>query len=253
MGFTSGFTGGVALTLSVTYLSVLAHQRNRERQGALLRAQALQLQSIIDPLPAALPPTRSEFAAAQRATTIEVAKDRWNHEVERAVRWAQTTDWDDVRSGIESTIETLWSRASGQAPAQPAGIPELERAGKAARRLGRDAEETARSAYVEAKRQARSVEQAAENKLLEARLRANRAETAVVEAGKDLIGRAKAAVVGDGDGDNATPEGPTPVQIALRQRFEKPADAAKPKTVAEALRERYIPLDQWEGNVLRGL
>lgn len=252
-------TGGVALTLSVTYLSLLAHQRNREHQGALLRAQALQLHQVIDPLPVDLPPTRAELAAAQRATTLEAAKDRWNHEVERAVRWAQTTDWDDVRASVESKLEGLWSGSS----AQPAAA--VQAADNAARTIEGDAasaSETSRAAYLEARRTARSVEQAAENKLLEARLRANRAGEGAAqaieagkEAAKDLAAKAKAAVLDNSGGSSDETLGPSPVQLALRQRFEKAPEPTEPKTVAQALQERYIPIDQRDDGhvILRGL
>ncbi|KAI1773498.1 hypothetical protein F4818DRAFT_422767 [Hypoxylon cercidicola] len=113
MGFTTGFTGGVTLTLSIAYLTVLAHQRHREHQAAILRQQTRLLSSIIDPLPPPLPPTRSEAAAAERANLVEKAKDRWNAEVEGAVRWAQTKDWDEVREDVEIAASRLWAKAFG--------------------------------------------------------------------------------------------------------------------------------------------
>lgn len=61
MGFVTGFTGGVTLTLSLTYFSV-AHQRTREEQCRAVRAQALALRGLVGPVP--LPPSRAELAAA---------------------------------------------------------------------------------------------------------------------------------------------------------------------------------------------
>ncbi|XXH03454.1 54S ribosomal protein L8, mitochondrial [Hypoxylon texense] len=121
MGFTTGFTGGVTLTLSIAYLTVLSHQRHREHQAAILRQQTRALSSLVDPLPPPLPPTRSEAAAAARETLVERAKDRWNAEVEGAVRWAQAKDWDEVREGLETAVGRLWARAFGESSLEEAG------------------------------------------------------------------------------------------------------------------------------------
>lgn len=44
---------------------------------------------------------------------MERAKDRWNAEIEGAVRWAQTKDWDEVREGVETAVARLWAKAFG--------------------------------------------------------------------------------------------------------------------------------------------
>lgn len=247
------------MTLSVAYLTVLAHQRNREQQGAALRAQALALQSLIDPLPAPLPPTRSEVAAAQRATSIEVAKDRWNHEVENAVRWAQNTDWDEIREGLEQSASKLWAKTFGETPTE-----EVEKAKSKAEDAGSGVADAARSAYIKAKSRTQSVEEAAENKILEARLRATKvasnAEDKAVEAKGTLAsawGKSKAAVGAAEDKIEAKLEGKgtpaeSPVAKALSQRYEKPEIKVN-ETVAGALQERYIPIDKRDNTVLRGL
>lgn len=278
MGFVSGFTGGVTLTLSVAYLSALAHQRNRERQGQLLRAQALELQSIIDPIPLPLPPTRSEVAAEQRAAKVEVLKDKWNDEIGRAVRWVQTTDWDEVRHGATSQAGALWARVTGQTPEQS-----VDAAKSAAEDKARSIEQSARGGFQKAKAEARSVEEAAQNKALEARLQAKKttkdaastiAETAkegAQEAGgvlssllgrgtekaAELAGKAKEAVglasgaVADIDGVTLT-TGASAVEKALHQRFQKTA-IKDTRTVAEVLQERYTPVDRRDNTNLRGL
>ena len=38
---------------------------------------------------------------------METAKDRWNEEIESAVRWAQQTDWNGVREGMEGAVARL--------------------------------------------------------------------------------------------------------------------------------------------------
>ncbi|KAI0164450.1 hypothetical protein GGR52DRAFT_559902 [Hypoxylon sp. FL1284] len=146
MGFTTGFTGGVTLTLSAAYLTVLAHQRHREHQSAILRQQTRLLTSIVDPLPApAPPPTRSEAAAASRERLVERAKDRWNAELEGAVRRAQATDWDEVREGVETAVARLWARAFDRSldAAEAGETKARDAAGKTAA--------AAKSAYADAK------------------------------------------------------------------------------------------------------
>ncbi len=69
----------MTLTLSIAYLSVLAHQRNRQRQGEVLRANAYVLNTLSaapDTPVRPPPPTRAELAALQRASFVETAKDR---------------------------------------------------------------------------------------------------------------------------------------------------------------------------------
>jgi len=38
---------------------------------------------------------------------VDTAKDRWNEEVESAVRWVQRTDWNEVREGMEGAVSRL--------------------------------------------------------------------------------------------------------------------------------------------------
>ncbi|KHN96953.1 uncharacterized protein MAM_05062 [Metarhizium album ARSEF 1941] len=267
MGFATGFTGGVALTLSIAYLSVLAHQRNREQQGRSLRSQALAIQGLIDPVPQPLPPTRSEVAAAKRAEAIEVAKDRWNEEVENAVKWVQHTDWDELREGLEDRIAALWDRAFGEsiqdgaakakskiqsvsnqakAGVQGAAGGVASKAKDAFRRTkeqGEDFEAKVKDKALGAKLAAWREAQRAEN---EARQKASETMGAVASAlekdkekANEVVGKVKSAVGLSGAGvDPGTAALPTsdPVARALDQRFEK---AGRDKrTAADVLKER---------------
>ncbi|KAM4065408.1 altered inheritance of mitochondria 5 domain-containing protein [Hirsutella rhossiliensis] len=285
MGFATGFTGGVTLTLSLAYLSVLAHQRNREEQSRSLRAQALTLQSIVSPIPQPLPPSRAEVAAAQRAASIESAKDRWNDEVENAVRWMQKTDWTGIREGLEARVATLWTKAFGEM------AEEADRAGDKVEPLARTAKSTAgeagnsisaaaKSAFGRAKEAGSRAESAVQGKALDAKIVGTRAiaeaedeakNTAAgaqgviasaLEKGRDkaqaMVGKVKTAVgmTEDEAAGTATEvvggKEPNPVQRALQQRYER-ADAKVNRNVAEVLRERYMPMDQRDNTVLRGL
>jgi altered-inheritance-of-mitochondria protein 5 len=102
--------GGVTVTLGVAYLSVLAHERNRQSQAQALRSQSRVLNAILEPDPISPPRSRAELAREERSTFVEAAKDRWNEEVENAVRWVQRTDWNEVREGIEDSVSRLLGR-----------------------------------------------------------------------------------------------------------------------------------------------
>ncbi|KAK2612350.1 hypothetical protein QQS21_001614 [Conoideocrella luteorostrata] len=283
MGFVTGFTGGVTLTLSIAYLSVLAHQRNREQQGHSLRAQTFAIQSLIDPVPLPLPPTRSEVAAAKRAEVIEVAKERWNDEVEHAVKWVQRTDWEDVREGLEDRVGALWNRAFGESIQDSAAKAqgELETGAKKTQAEAQVASSKIRSEAKGAFKQAKAEEEdfaakvkdnALQARLAawreaqklenEARQKASEAKGAVksaLEKGKEkatrVVGQVKSAVVGlSGAGTAPGHVGVlamNPVQKALDQRFER--SSGDKRTTAEVLKQRYTPMDKRDNTVLRGL
>ena len=100
-------TGGVTLTLGLAYLTVLAHERNRNTQAQALRAQSRVLNSLLEPEAVPPPRSRAEMAREERSTIVETAKDRWNEEVENAVRWVQRSDWNGVREGMEGAVSRL--------------------------------------------------------------------------------------------------------------------------------------------------
>ncbi|KAF1991100.1 hypothetical protein K402DRAFT_450743 [Aulographum hederae CBS 113979] len=111
MGFTSGLIGGFTVTASLLYLSVAIHQQNRLRQSASLRQQALVLTNIVEPLPVAPPPTSREA----RTSIVEQAKDRWNADVERTVRWVASVDWNDRAAEGFKNIVALGKRGFDKA------------------------------------------------------------------------------------------------------------------------------------------
>ncbi|KAI0514502.1 hypothetical protein F5B22DRAFT_610737 [Xylaria bambusicola] len=261
MGFTTGFTGGVTLTLGVAYLTLLAHQRNREQQAAILRQQTYLLSGVVDPLPPVLPPTRLEQAVAERAHFTEVAKDRWNAEIEHAVRWAQTKDWSEVREGVETAISRLWARGIGQAQE---GIEKGEekstavardlssKANAEAREKNDGVAAAAKSAYADAK--ARSVdlankaEKKAEEKASEAKGSVFGAIGRGIEKGKEVFSKTKSAVVAVEEKVDPTV---SPVEKALQQRYEQPGGLDQ--SVEELLAARYVPIDQKDNTDLKAL
>ncbi|TRX95207.1 hypothetical protein FHL15_003899 [Xylaria flabelliformis] len=260
MGFTTGFTGGVTLTLGVAYLTLLAHQRNREQQAAILRQQTYLLSGIVDPLPPVFPPTRAELAAAERANLIEVAKDRWNAEIENAVRWAQSKDWGEVREDVETTIGRLWARGLGEAQE---GVEKNGEKGAAAardllRKSSKDAGEksdsvaaAAKSAYADAKAKSAELATKAEVKAEEAKGGVVNAIGRGIEKGKEVLSKAKSAVVSvEEKVEDAAPT-TSPVEKALKQRYEKPSGLDQ--TVEEVLAARYAPIDQKDNTNLKAL
>ncbi|KAL7623364.1 hypothetical protein AAE478_007045 [Parahypoxylon ruwenzoriense] len=247
MGFTTGFTGGVTLTLSIAYLTVLAHQRNRERQAAVLRQQTYLLSGIVDPLPPTLPPTRAETAAADRAHLAERAKDRWNSEVEGAVRWAQTKDWDEVREGVETAVARLWARAfndeakNGEKGGEEAGS-KLSQSEAVVREKKESVAAAAKSAYADAKAKSSDAKARTEQKAEEKKDSIFGAIGRGFARGKEVVGR----VVGITEKKPKKPaekteELPslTPEEKTLNQRYQGPAGLDR--SPEEVLAERYAP------------
>ncbi|KAI9167643.1 hypothetical protein HJFPF1_03776 [Paramyrothecium foliicola] len=261
MGFASGFTGGVTLTLSVAYLSVLAHQRIREQQSLSLRTQALALQHLVDPIPAPLPPPRSEIAAAQRNTALETVKDRWNQEVRNVAQWAQTKDWEEAREGVEQGVAKLWTQVFGESAV--AAEQAKEKLEPLAKRAKYETASKASEAAADARRKASEEVSRAEGAAKSGAEEAKGVLGSALEKGKakaqELAGRAKAAASILEDKAEVKADGKilpakTAVEKALHQRYESPeARARLDKTVAQTLAERYKPVDEQDNTVLRGV
>ncbi|KAF4837302.1 hypothetical protein CGCTS75_v001589 [Colletotrichum tropicale] len=277
MGFTTGFTGGVTLTLGVAYLTVLAHQRNREAQSHILRSQNHVLSSLLEPNLRLPPPlTRSEQSVKDRENLVESAKYRWNKEVENAVRWAQRTDWAEVRETLEGNVARLWGGAIDKtAEAGDRAAPLAKEVVEGAKQKGailadeqgESLRKEAKSAWERAREKTLAADEAARAKAAELRKAAD-AKAAevkavvgeVVEKGRKEAGAAvvkvqqaagivedKVSIKEDG---KVLPAG-SPVQQALHQRYEKPSGLTK--TVKEVLAERYQRVDERDNTQLRGL
>ncbi|KAI1085342.1 hypothetical protein F5B20DRAFT_140752 [Whalleya microplaca] len=264
MGFTTGFTGGFTLTLSVAYLTVLAHQRHREHQAAILRQQTYLLHELVDPLPPVLPPTRAELAARERASLVESAKDRWNAELEGAVRWAQTKDWDEVREGVETAVSRLWARASGKTPeeiakAEAEAEAELDRRLAQSRAAAATANEksagvaaAARSAYADAKARGAEAATKTEEKAEDAKGGILSAIGKGFEKGKEAVGKAKSAVgLAEQKVESQLDPNLSPVERALNERYQQ--SHALDRSADEILASRYAPHDQKDNTQLKAL
>jgi MICOS complex subunit MIC12 len=111
------------LTFGLAYLTVLAHERNRRSQAEALRSQSRVLTSLLEPSPIPPPQSRAELAREERSSLMETLKDRWNEEVENAVRRVHRTDWNSVREGLEGAIARL---LGGGLQKSREGIEEVE-------------------------------------------------------------------------------------------------------------------------------
>ncbi|PVI07775.1 hypothetical protein DM02DRAFT_231947 [Periconia macrospinosa] len=110
MGFTTGFLGGFTLTSAVLYLTISLHTKNRLTQAALLRQQRGLLTNVVQPQPAEPEPVAREVPVG----LTEMAKDRWNREVEGALRKVYETDWRRVRENAEDRLGSVVERLREQ-------------------------------------------------------------------------------------------------------------------------------------------
>jgi altered-inheritance-of-mitochondria protein 5 len=85
------------------YITILSHQRNRAHQAHLIHQQSLLLNSIIDP--SIVPVEDAPRFVVKRTDWIETWKDRWNAEVEGAVKWVHGIQLGRVREGLERRAE----------------------------------------------------------------------------------------------------------------------------------------------------
>jgi altered-inheritance-of-mitochondria protein 5 len=108
----------VTLTTGVLYLTVEMNRQTRLRQSIMLSQQSAVLHSILEPQPPLPPPTAREV----RGGFAEMAKDRWNAEIEALLRRAYATDWNrvraDVEDGVRTVVSRLWSKDGGDGPAE---------------------------------------------------------------------------------------------------------------------------------------
>ncbi|CAK7213300.1 hypothetical protein SCUCBS95973_001757 [Sporothrix curviconia] len=247
MGFITGFTGGVTLTLSAAYLTVLAHQRHRQRQCDVLRANTTVLRALAlsDPITAArlasphaaaaaletsadlsaaaaaqefYYPSKTEPSRQPRTSFAEELKTRWNMEIEGAVRKVQTTDWVEVRENAEDRFAQLWYQAfGGEDPAIAA----------AAR---------ASAAAAAAKQQLAAVAEAANARASEAAAAAKSAAGRAVDKSREVLAietdKAKTAAAQASGKVND-------VELALQQRYAGGDAGRMKKSVGELLDERY--------------
>ncbi|KAK0669003.1 hypothetical protein QBC41DRAFT_250868 [Cercophora samala] len=230
MGFIAGFTGGLTLTLSLTYLALHTHRRNREGQSALLRSQSLTLDTL-NPLssPSTLPPRKSYITtdgqhtyvprstlASTTSSFLQEAKARWNAEVISAVRWAQSRS-----PALESTASSAVVDLAHSAPAIQRQIADASREGW----------------------------QTAEKGLFRAEKKMEEVVGKTVEKTREAYGKAKARVYLAEEKLEAKleakMEGVSEIERALAERFDQgKRERRLERSVEEVLAERYKPIDE---------
>lgn len=84
------------------------HHATRLKQSLALRDSHALLRNVYDPEPTYVPPS-----ARERVGSLgDVAKDRWNGNVESAVKKIYSTDWRRVREEGEGWLGRAWDRVS---------------------------------------------------------------------------------------------------------------------------------------------
>lgn len=252
----------MTLVLGISYLSLQAHRRTRERQAETLRANTYILNSL-SYIPATAPPPKTlaeELALLEQQQELlaraeakrrnlsasnegffDKAKDRWNAEIEGAVRWAANKDWIAAREDAEVAASRLWARASGgEAPSDSA-----QRAGAAVTNKAAAATTTARGAAsekaVEAKEAAVSFWERGLNKGKEIADQAKAGLARAEEKAQDVVRGA------------AKKNGETDIEKVLQQRYERKPDESLSKSPEELLADRYRPMVEQDNTKLRGL
>lgn len=213
---------------------------------------------------------------------MEVAKERWNEEVENAVKWVQHTDWEEVREGLEDRIGALWDTLFGESIEDSAAkaksevqslshkakmdadgaaskiVSRAKGAFKQAKVEGEDFEAKVKDNALQARLAAWREAQRAENEARQKASEAGGALASTLEKGKEkateVVGKVKSAVglsgAGAAPGSVGLPR-VSPVSKALDQRFERAGNDKR--TVAQVLKERYTQMDKRDNTVLRGL
>ncbi|KAK4200660.1 hypothetical protein QBC40DRAFT_279492 [Triangularia verruculosa] len=229
MGFVAGFTGGLTLTLSLTYLALHTHRRNREVQSSLLRSQSHTLDTL-NPLSSSTLPPRKSYVTTDGSYTyvprqplsstttsfLEDAKARWNSEVIAAVNWAQSHS-----PQIESVAGDKIVDLAHNAPAIREKVSEASREGW----------------------------QTAEKGLFRAEKKIGEVVEKTVEKGKEVYDKAKAKVYLAEEKleskVDAKLEGVSEIERALAERFDQEKrERNLERSVEEVLAERYKPIDE---------
>lgn len=264
----------MTLTLSLAYLAVLAHQRNRQMQSDILRAQNSVLHSLIHDPASPASPTSLSTSIPPEHHLIETAKSRWNSEIEAAVRWAQTKDWNEVREDAEGVLARLWGTVSGSAAGEEVkkdvavagntaaqGVELAKTEATQARRTTRSALEEARgksqavatSAVAQAKETSRSVAEAVQHKAEQGKAAVARGvekSKEVVEQGKVAFGLAEQKL--ESKVDNTLLH-LNDVDRALAQRYKESRSDHMDTSVEEALAERYKPVEKQDRSKLKAV
>ncbi|KAF4628079.1 hypothetical protein G7Y89_g10066 [Cudoniella acicularis] len=258
MGFTTGFTGGVTVTLGLAYLTVLAHERNRQAQAHALRSQSRVLNGLLEPTPLPPPQTRAELAREERSTIAEAAKDRWNAEVENAsekstegIEQAERAAGPKVQEAVDRS-----KAAEGVNKAAAATIAGAQKSGAETSKIATAAKAKAEEAATNSNAGAHDAIRKSGGTVDAARGAVRDAVSKGIEKGKEAIGKAHAAIGLaeeriESKSQASALSHSSAVEKALHERYENPDSLNK--SVEETLEERYKPIDARDNTSLRGV
>lgn len=243
----------MTVTLAIAYYAVLEHERNRQAQAVNLRIATRTLNSLFEPPLEPLGPTRAELLRAERSTLLENAKDRWNMEIERAVRSIQNANWDEIREARDQAIAKL---LGDSLESTRHGIESAEKTAEAnASIIAEKAKQALSDGKEKAAAKASQITKEVPPKVEKLRMEAsttgagtvNAARGAVrnavskgIEKGKELAGKAQDAVgAAVGRVESKEVDSRSEVERALEERYNPKPSPAFEKTTEELLAERY--------------
>ncbi|KAK4463995.1 hypothetical protein QBC42DRAFT_264446 [Cladorrhinum samala] len=258
MGFIRRVVGGTALTagLTVYYLSSRIRQSSSSSSATADSVfPSSRPQRIINPDGTYVPQSTLQSTTSQ---FIESIKSRWNAEVISLVKWAQGTDWDAVK--VQSQDSAIQAAHLAKERGTELGT-ELSRQGETtyyetkrwAKQAGRQAYEGAVELEKKALLEYHELEKKAEKVVEQVR----DSEKGLVQRGKEVLGKAKAALYLAEEKAEAKVEakllGTSEIEKILNERYDlKKREDRLDRSVEETLAERYESLEKREHR-LRGL
>lgn len=184
--------------------------------------------------------------AHEEHSFLESAKERWNTEVEAAVRWVANKDWTAAREDAEDAAARVWARATGSETPERTRVRVVERASAAAD----TARITAAEGLYKTKESAVRTKEIALTKAEDAK----DAGASIWERGfrksKEIAAKAQAAVGMAEEKVKFEVEqvkeklGESEAEKVIRQRYERKPEDVLNKSVEEVLAERYKPIGQ---------
>jgi MICOS complex subunit MIC12 len=242
------------------------------------------------PLPS--PPSYAEINRQSRSIFAEIAKDRWNKEIEKAARWVQTTDWTSVRGGMEGAmarflglgmeksqlgIEVAEQRSRPEIQ-EPVGASKAVAQRVAAADVGRASmKDGPRHTSISSHEATSEAKDSVDRSLERIHLTADKVSSEAYDASAATVSAAQGAVhnvIDKGlEKANEFINGTQAAIELLGEKLESRAEAKMlgmsgiekalheryekkdipDKTVEEVLEERYKPIDQRDRNSLKGL
>ncbi|KAK4168888.1 hypothetical protein QBC43DRAFT_82475 [Cladorrhinum sp. PSN259] len=247
MGFIRRFAGGTILTAGITYYAISRTRQNPPPEPII--PQYRPRHSGIRPDGTYVPRDTLSDHASQ---FVENIKARWNQEILNVVRWAQGTDWDAVRTSTEdSAVQAAHFAKERGTELGHQGGEKLKEAEKWAKQAGKQAYDGAFELEKRALLELHELEKKAAEKAKTVKKTLKKSEEALAKKGKDVYGKAKAAVYLAEEKVESKVDakllGVGEMEKVLNERYDwKKREDRLDRSVEETLAERYIPADKRE-------